>query len=81
MEIFYPLLDRVRVKRGTKLLGSSYIFSKTYIQNFTPLVPFLHVEKFVMVGFGVGGVGGRKNGISVLSFKSKPKKTLAPKLS
>ena len=44
-------------------------------------MPFLHVEKFVMVGFGVGGVGGRNNGISVLSFKSKPKKTLAPKLS
>ena len=30
---------------------------KAYLQNLIPLVPFLHVEKFVMVDFDVGGVG------------------------
>ena len=36
---------------------------KAYIQNFRPLVPFLHVKKFVVVGV--------KTWILVLSFKPK----------
>ena len=37
---------------------------KAYIPNFRPLVPFLHVKKFVVVG----GCVGAKTWILVLSF-------------
>ena len=41
---------------------------KAYIPNFRPLVPFLHVKKFVVVG---GWWVGVKTWILVLSFKPK----------
>ena len=41
---------------------------KAYVPNFRPLVPFLHVKKFVVVG---GGWVGVKIWISVLSFRPK----------
>ena len=47
---------------------------EAYIPNFRPLVPFLHVKKFVGVGGGgcwVGGWVGVKTWILVLSFKPK----------
>ena len=36
--------------------------SKGYISNLGPLGPFLHVEKFVVVGGWVGGGGGGGGG-------------------
>ena len=44
-------------------------FRKAYIQNLTPLVPFLHLEKFVMVGVN-----------SSVNFKAKLTKILVPKM-
>ena len=44
---------------------------KSCIPNFRPLVPFLHVKKFVVVG----GWMGVKIWILVLSFKPKLNKT------
>ena len=47
---------------------------KAYIPNFRPLVPFLHVKKFVWV---VGGwVVGVKTWILVLSFRPKLNKNI-----
>ena len=47
---------------------------KAYIPSFIPLVPFIYVKKFVVVGGGwrvVGGWVGVKTWILVLSFKPK----------
>ena len=42
------MLDRVKV--DYKLDESSFFVRKPYIPNFRPLVPFLHVKKFVVGG-------------------------------
>ena len=53
LNIFDPVLGRV--KGAYKLHGSSYFVRKAYITNFRPLVPFLHVKKFVVGGGWVLG--------------------------
>ena len=67
MEFFHPILNRVKWGQGhTDSLDHHIFVRKAYIPNLIPLVPFLHVEKFV-----VGGGGGVKVDFSV-KFK-KPK--------
>ena len=55
------MLDRVKV-------NYLIFMTKAYIPNFRPLVPFLHVKKFVVGG---GWWVGVKTWILVLSFKPK----------
>ena len=43
---------------ATKVLDRLIFVRKAYIPNFRPLVPFLHVEKFVVVVVVVVVVGG-----------------------
>ena len=59
LEIFNPILDRV--KGGHQLHESSYLCEEILLPNFRRLVPFLHVKKFVVVGWFVLKLG--------LSFK------------
>ena len=54
LEIFYPLLDRVK-EGGPNFLDLLIFVSKPYIPILRPLGPFLQVEKFVVVGGGGGG--------------------------
>ena len=49
MEVFYPIVDRVRGGVPNSL-DHLFFVSKPYIPNLRPLGPFLHVEKFVVGG-------------------------------
>ena len=66
------------VKEGQNLLDHIILVRKAYITNFRPLVPSLHVKKFVVGGcrstaFMVAqhGLYGVKTWILVLSFRPK----------
>ena len=55
LEIFHPLVDRVKGGEGVpNFLDHLITVRKPCIPNLRPLGPFLHVEKFVVV---VGGGG------------------------
>ena len=58
------MLDRL--KRVSSFMDYLIFGRKACIANFIPLVPFLHVKKFV-----VGGGGGCSKWILVLSFRPK----------
>ena len=49
LEIFQAIIESVKV--GHKLHESSYLLVKSYIPNFTSLVPSLDVKKFVVAGY------------------------------
>ena len=48
LEIFHPILDRVKVVLN--LMTHLIFVGKAYIPNFRPLLPYLHVKKFLLGG-------------------------------
>ena len=65
LKIFDPVLGRV--KGLTNFMDHLIFVRKAYIPNFRPLVPFLHVKKFVVGGLVL-------KWILVLSSRPKLKK-------
>ena len=61
LEILHPMIDRVN--RVINFMNHLLFVRKAFIPIFRPIVPFLHVKKFVVVGV--------KTWILVLSFEPK----------